>query len=1102
MLLVLIIASPFITAAPFVSNSVTLSHGDDFTLQATATCDPGMYLSDNSVCTHATPGYIADGTAQIVCDEGKYQPSAGQSTCIPAPSGYIVPNDDQPHVAPIPCAVDTAPDVSAAVCEASPGTIPVFPSEPDRFGLLHDARLTETGATADQQLGHRVAVDGDVMVATSLVGGNAALFTLVDGEWTHKTKLIPAGTSTFGDCVAVSAEWVVVGDGAAGKLFVFAIPTDRTTLPASLTAPTAVLDHEFAAGLGHSCAIDGTTIVGGAPLDGGASAAEGSAIIFEHTASWSFTQRLTMPGALASSRQGESVALHEGTLIISCGGLNKASVWTADTGPWVHQATIPTPGPAAAFASSVALSGSTAAISDPDDGAGAVLIYTREGAAWTLQTKIARHDGAPGAGFGGAGALALAGDLLVVGAPDVDTVYVYQRSDETWSFVAQQTALDGASAEFGRSVAMDETHIFTTSTDATGITDVPDRAGAVHTSAVLQATPVGMMVDWATGTTEPCPAGQYQSLRAQPWCTPCPAGRYSGGRAGGCVSVTPGYKTEGTSTRVQCPAGTYQPASGQTTCIDVDYGYYSPAGNFRQLGCPDGDHPNGAKDGCISGGLDYTLLSPAACHDGVVWDDRIDTPDGEHRAAELAISGDTMVVGYRDSGAADVYTRAPATRHWTRVARLTPAEPAPSFGAATAIQGDDIVVGAPSESSSHGKVFHYRRPADGWIDATESQALESPTRTAAEKFGNQVSIDGDALAVGAFGKDANRGAVYVFRRASPAAAWWGHTLIEPTWPASPNDFFGSAVELDAGTLVVAGYYADGEAPDEGLAAVYTTPDSVTFTLQTLLSPGSAGQFTAEGLVFGARAALDGDTLAIATYRYDTFMGAVFIFTRSVGVWTLEATITPHGGGAWTFFGAGLALRGDMLAVSTTTNADSPARPFVYRRRSSPVRWGLVAIPSDVPDCTMNGVTIGISGDTIITACQNQTAAPTTTALMVYHHVPLSLGHQTVGGDGMLTPTLPGRYQDRVNQPYDQACPDGTYSTGAAHECYPPAVGFKLAVDKKSQIPCDAGTYQPRPGQTECVAVDPGYVVPADGLPHAFQTSCGVGTPPQRSPHRL
>jgi uncharacterized repeat protein (TIGR01451 family) len=93
---------------------------------------------------------------------------------------------------------------------------------------------------------------------------------------------------------------------------------------------------------------------------------------------------------------------------------------------------------------------------------GLVYVYRRVDGAWAPSQKLSASDAAPGDGFGAT--LALSGDTLLVGAPNVvgnagslsGAVYIFHRNGDTWTQGQKLTADDARAFDsFGFSLAID-----------------------------------------------------------------------------------------------------------------------------------------------------------------------------------------------------------------------------------------------------------------------------------------------------------------------------------------------------------------------------------------------------------------------------------------------------------------------------------------------------------------------------------------------------------------------------------------------------------------------------------------------------------------------
>ena len=289
----------------------------------------------------------------------------------------------------------------------------------------------------------------------------------------------------------------------------------------------------------------------------------------------------------------------------------------------------------------------------------------------------------------------------------------------------------------------------------------------------------------------------------------------------------------------------------------------------------------------------------------------------------VAVSGDLIVVGasqagdnYSRAGAAFVYQK-PAEGWRSGVAPVTLTPPADDsggyFGNSVATDGDSIVVGAPYNAQNKigaGAAFVFAKGPDGWTEDFTPVKLAPPGGANRDRFGSTVSIDGATIAVGAPGSDAvapESGAVYVFTRTS---AGWDQDAnpvrLKAASPA-PGDYFGSAVALDGGTLVVGApqrseEYSPEHPRGKGFVVVYSRAAGQAFgpSGSTILGAGDGEQ----GEGFGSSVAVDGRFIVVGSprangvtedtfngYRFPVSSGVAYVYERPAAGWNSSAAFT-------------------------------------------------------------------------------------------------------------------------------------------------------------------------------------------------------------------
>ena len=213
-----------------------------------------------------------------------------------------------------------------------------------------------------------------------------------------------------------------------------------------------------------------------------------------------------------------------------------------------------------------------------------------------------------------------------------------------------------------------------------------------------------------------------------------------------------------------------------------------------------------------------------------------DGDDFDEFGKSVAVDGDTAVAGApNNDGYGSAYVFIKPAAGWddaTQTAKLTPgatddgaAGLAGTFGAAVAVDGGTVVVGASAYSGSQGRAYVFTKPSGGWEDAERTAELATSD---AEKnqFGWSVAVDGNTVVVGAHTDDASdsvndSGSVYVFTQATDSV--WAdatETVKLTATDGTSGDQFGWSIAAGGGTVVVGVHWDDDKGADSGSAYVY------------------------------------------------------------------------------------------------------------------------------------------------------------------------------------------------------------------------------------------------------------------------------------------
>jgi hypothetical protein len=316
-------------------------------------------------------------------------------------------------------------------------------------------------------------------------GGAVYEFTYSAGRWTQTAKLLPTYVQeslAFGGELALDGDTLLIGARGdsrnglyAGSVFEFRRTGGSWAQGYTLFAEDGE-DQDF---FGEAIALDGDTAVIGVSRDDDFGSDSGSVYVFVRSASTWFQQvKIRAPDARSGDRFGEAVALDGDTIVIGAPGRHEAvassgavyvytwtgTIWMLQTklAPLVAQI-------GAEFGGALALDGDTALVGADGErsedgmlsGAGAAYAFTRQGTGWSQGTRLVAADSSAVARFGGR--VALEGDTGLISAigddqagPDSGAVYVFQYVAGEWLQDDKLVAPDGGSElRFGDAIALD-----------------------------------------------------------------------------------------------------------------------------------------------------------------------------------------------------------------------------------------------------------------------------------------------------------------------------------------------------------------------------------------------------------------------------------------------------------------------------------------------------------------------------------------------------------------------------------------------------------------------------------------------------------------------
>ena len=370
---------------------------------------------------------------------------------------------------------------------------------------------------------------------------------------------------------------------------------------------------------------------------------------------------------------------------------------------------------------------------------------------------------------------------------------------------------------------------------------------------------------------------------------------------------------------------------------------------------------------------------------------------------QIAIDGHVMVVGapyergngedkaddsLSESGAAYVFVDPNGDGDWSDAVehaylKAHNLQANDHFGRSVAISGHTIVVGADGERSDGSSANDNSAPGAGaayvfvdpnqdgnWKDAQQHAYLKASNAESVDLFGARVAIDGNAIAVSAWGEDSNgagpadnsagsAGAVYVFVDPNHDGVWTD--AIEHSYLKAPvadaNDLFGLSVAISGNAIVVGAGNEDSDGSsandnsisNAGAAYVFADPngdgDWTDVTYQAYLKADNPQPAMVWQGNFGADVAINGSTIAVSAQSESLTnpavmnAGAVYMFIdpNQDGNWTDVAKhvrLTASNPDVHDRFGSQVALDGDLLVVGALGEDGYSLHPHSNARTQS------------------------------------------------------------------------------------------------------------------------------------------------------------------------
>ncbi|HYW47781.1 MAG TPA: hypothetical protein VE959_33240 [Bryobacteraceae bacterium] len=287
-------------------------------------------------------------------------------------------------------------------------------------------------------------------------------------------------------------------------------------------------------------------------------------------------------------------------------------------------------------------------------------------------------------------------------------------------------------------------------------------------------------------------------------------------------------------------------------------------------------------------------------------------------------------------------------------------------GDAVALSGDGntLVVGGYGDNNGLGALWVFTRSNGVWSQqGNKLTGTGAVGTTPQQAVSVAISADGNTLIEGANldGADNNTGAVWFFTRANGTWSQQGAKVVGAGAIGSANQGFSVALSADGNTAIAGGY---GDNSGVGAAWVFTRTNGAWSQQGKLVGSGSVGA-SQQGSAVSLSA--DGNTALVGGWHDNSDQGALWIFTRSGGVWSQQGAKVVGAGavGPNVYQGCAAALSSDGNTAISTGYGDNQnvGAAWIFTRAAGVwTQQGAKLVGAGATTAALQGFSAALSAD--------------------------------------------------------------------------------------------------------------------------------------------
>jgi hypothetical protein len=342
-------------------------------------------------------------------------------------------------------------------------------------------------------------------------------------------------------------------------------------------------------------------------------------------------------------------------------------------------------------------------------------------------------------------------------------------------------------------------------------------------------------------------------------------------------------------------------------------------------------------------------------------------------SVSLSSDGNTAIVGGLLTNAAWVYTRSDGV--WSQQAMLVGigAIGTAFQGRSVALSGDGntAIVGGPVDNrvrpdNGVGAVWVFTRSGGVWSQQGPKLVAADAIGKAGQGSSVSLSSDGNTAIVGGPADNDTAGAAWVYTRTGGLWSQQAKLVDTAAEGFRPQQGLSVSLSRDGNTAIVGGVHNNREA---GPAWVYTRSDGVWSQQAKLVATNTIGPFgQAQGISVSLSG--DGNTAIVGGGADNNSIGAAWVFTRSDGVWSQQAKLVGTDVlGSYASQGSSVSLSGDGNTATVGGSSNNSGADAVWVFTRSGGIWSqqtkLVGIDAISPAAQGSSVSLSNDGNTVI-----------------------------------------------------------------------------------------------------------------------------------------